>query len=93
MTRDSATGEVIEDEETPDKGVEVDPTEDRALGVGETKGTPIPPGDPVLTLLIQSSYMIWAEKGHIFSGYAAIEAARKPPSAFLPVMRCLYLWP
>ena len=68
------TGEVVEDEKNPDKGVEVDPTEDRALGVGETKGTPIPPGDPVVTLLIQSSYIIWTKKEHIFSGYAAVGA-------------------
>ena len=87
------TGVEVEDEENPVNGVEEDPTVDRALGVGETKGTPLPSGDPDLILLLQSLDMIRARKLHIFSGYAAVGAVWKPTSAFLPVMRCLCLCP
>ena len=83
------TGLEVEDEETPVDGVDVHPMGDRALGVGETKGTPLPSGDPDLILLVQSLNMTRANKFHIFSGYAAVGAVWKPPSAFLPVMRCL----
>ena len=62
------TGVGVEDEETPVDGVVVDPTEDRALGVGDTMGTPLPSGDPDLSLLIQSLYMILAKNSHIVSG-------------------------
>ena len=71
------TGVGVEDEETPVDGVVVDPTEDRALGVGDTMGTPLPSVDPDLSLLIQSLNMILAKKSHIFSGYWAAAEGKK----------------
>ena len=46
------TGVEVDDEENPVNGVEVNSMVDRALGVGETKGTPLPSGNPDLILLV-----------------------------------------
>ena len=42
----TGVGVGVEDEETPVNGVVADPTEDRALGVGDAMGPPLPSGDP-----------------------------------------------